>query len=383
MLADKNSCTGCGTCAASCHLNCITMQTDQEGFRYPEINTSCCVSCRKCEAACPVLNKFPAQEVHQAYGVKHKDDHIRNGSSSGGVFPALASFALNNGGAVCGAVYTDTFNVEHRLIEDVSEIPKMQGAKYTQSCTEHLFRQMRNILEEGRWLLFIGTPCQTAGFRKYLGKKYDKLILVDMICHGVPSPVAWKKYLEHRIEKDSKNSGIAAINQRDKSSGWSRYRYSMRIDYKNGSTYCVPQYQDPYMRGFVNNLYLRPSCAQCSFKGTERCADITLGDYWGVWEQHPEFDDDRGVSLVMVNTEKGLYFWNRIRDNLEVLPVSNPEALTHNQSAQKSSPEHPKRSEFFTRVKNADFDKLVGELLSGVPEKKRPIRELIRKLIKI
>lgn len=382
MLTDYSLCTGCGACAAKCPLNCIIMKSDQEGFRYPVIDSVRCISCKKCEAVCSVLNTPPAQVVRQAYGVKHKDDCLRNTSSSGGVFPALAAFVLEKGGAVCGAAYTEDFSVEHQIIESISDIRKLQGAKYAQSYTEHLFPVIRRILESDRWLLFVGTPCQTTGLHAYLGKDHDKLILVDMICHGVPSPCVWKKYLGYRIEKDTNNSNILHINQRDKASGWSRYRYSLKIDYADGKTYCSPQSEDPYMRGFVNNLFLRPSCAQCQFKGVHRCADLTLGDYWGVWEQYPEFDDNKGVSLVLINTQKGAYLWNLITNNLNIVPVDSDEALAKNPSALYSSEPHPKRNEFFARVETADFEKLVSELFFGKAERRYSIRNLLRKIIK-
>ncbi len=380
MLAEKSICTGCGACAASCPLNCIEMRTDPEGFRYPLIDVACCVSCRKCESVCPVLNKQILKGEPQAYGVKHIDENIRKGSSSGGVFPALASFVLTNGGAVCGAGYTDNFEVEHKIVEDASDICKLQGAKYAQSRAEHLFPEIRSILEANRWMLFVGTPCQVAGLMSYLGKDYDKLILVDMICHGVPSPLVWQKYLSYRKKTDSKNARIVYINQRDKGSGWSKYRYSLRIDYSDGKTYCAPQSEDPYMRGFVNNLYLRPSCAQCRFKGLERCSDLTLGDFWGVWEQHPEFDDNKGTSLVMVNTEKGASCWKNIKGNMDVIAVDARAALRQNPSAYNSSAPHPKRDAFFDKMGSADFDKLVSELLFGTPEKRYSLRNILRKI---
>ncbi len=381
MLADKNICTGCGACAASCPLNCIEMQSDRERFQYPQIDTTRCISCHKCEAVCPVLNKLPVQAAPQAYGVQHKDNHLRSASSSGGVFPALATFVLDEGGAVCGAGYTDNFEVEHQIIENTSDICKLQGAKYAQSCAEHLFPEIRSILEANRWMLFVGTPCQIAGLKSYLGKDYDKLILADMICHGVPSPLAWQKYLAYRIKKDAEKARIIAVNQRDKVSGWSKYRYSLRIDYSNGNSYSVPQSEDPYMRGFVNNLYLRPSCAQCQFKGLNRCSDFTLGDFWGVWEQYPEFDDDKGTSLVMVNTEKGASCWENIKSDMDVIAVDAQAALRQNPSAYNSSVPHAKRNVFFDKRGNSDFDKLVSELLFGTPEKRYSLRNILRKII--
>lgn len=376
------NCTGCGACAAGCPVQCIEMQVDREGFRYPQLDTSRCISCQKCENVCPVIRKSPPQAQPRAYAVKHRDDAVRIRSSSGGVFPALAEFVLTNGGAVCGAVYAEDFSVVHQIAEDAAGTQKMQGAKYAQSRTEHLFAEIRRILEAGQWLLFVGTPCQVAGVKAFLGKDYEKLILVDMICHGVPSPKAWEKYLRYRRGKDAGDAAISAINQRDKCSGWSNYGYSVRIDYQNGKTYCAQQSKDVYLQGFVNNLYLRPSCAQCPFKGNLRCSDLTLGDYWGVWEQYPQADDNKGVSLVLVNTQKGAAYWGRIGEALDSFPVDLQVALAQNPSAVNSSAPHEKRDLFFERMDTCEFDVLVSGLLFGAPKKQSLLRRILRKIRK-
>lgn len=376
------NCTGCGACAAGCPVQCIEMQVDREGFRYPQLDTSRCISCQKCENVCPVIRKSPPQTQPQAYAVKNRDDAVRIRSSSGGVFPALAEFMLANGGAVCGAVYDEDFSVVHQIAEDAAGTQKMQGAKYAQSRTEHLFAEIRRILEAGQWLLFVGTPCQVAGVKAFLGKDYEKLILVDMICHGVPSPKAWEKYLRYRRGKDAGDAAISAINQRDKCSGWSNYGYSVRIDYQNGKTYCAQQSKDVYLQGFLNNLYLRPSCAQCPFKGNVRCSDLTLGDYWGVWDQYPQADDNKGVSLVLVNTQKGAAYWGRIGEALDAFPVDLQAALAQNPSAVNSSAPHEKRDLFFERMDTCEFDVLVSGLLFGAPKKQNLLRRILRKIRK-
>ena len=376
------NCTGCGACAAGCPVQCIEMQVDREGFRYPQLDTSRCISCQKCENVCPVIRKSPPQAQPQAYAVKNRDDAVRIRSSSGGVFPALAEFVLTNGGAVCGAVYDEDFSVVHQIAEDAAGTQKMQGAKYAQSRTEHLFSEIRRILEAGQWLLFVGTPCQVAGVKAFLGKDYEKLILVDMICHGVPTPKAWEKYLRYRRGKDAGDAAISAINQRDKCSGWSNYGYSVRIDYQNGKTYCAQQSKDVYLQGFVNNLYLRPSCAQCPFKGNVRCSDLTLGDYWGVWDQYPQADDNKGVSLVLVNTQKGAAYWGRIGEALDAFPVDLQAALAQNPSAVNSSAPHEKRDLFFERMDTCEFDVLVSGLLFGAPKKQSLLRRVLRKIRK-
>jgi coenzyme F420-reducing hydrogenase beta subunit len=318
----------------------------------------------------------------KAYGAKHKKESVRSNSSSGGVFYALASSVLTRGGAICGAAYTDDFAVEHQLIQNAADMIKLQGAKYAQSCTEHLFPQLQSILEADRWLLFVGTPCQVAGLRMFLGKEYDKLVLVDMICHGVPSPMIWRKYLDYRAKQDLEKAKIVSINQRDKGTGWSKYRYSIRIEYESGNSYSSRQSEDPYMMGFVNNLYLRPSCSQCQFKGSNRCSDSTLGDFWGVWEQHPQFDDDKGVSLVFINTEKGAQLWDDLQGDLVTMAVSCEEALLQNPSALYSAEPHPMRNEFFRRHDGADFEKLVSALLFGTSESKHFLRNLMRRIFK-
>ena len=376
------NCTGCGSCAAGCPVQCIEMQADLEGFRYPQIDAARCISCQKCEKMCPVIRSAPAQAQPQAYAVKHRDDEVRIRSSSGGVFPALAELVLADGGVVCGAVYADDFSVVHQITENAAGIEKMQGAKYAQSRTEHLFSEIRRILEAGRWLLFVGTPCQVAGLKAFLGKDYEKLILVDTICHGVPSPEAWERYLRYRREKDAGDAAISTINQRDKCSGWSNYGYSVRIDYQNGKTYCTQQNKDIYLQGFVNNLYLRPSCAQCLFKGNARCADLTLGDYWGVWDQYPQADDNKGVSLVLVNTQKGAAYWERIGEALDAFPVDLQAALAQNPSAVSSSAPHEKRDLFFERMAACEFGPLVSELLFGASQKQSLLGRILRKIRK-
>jgi len=382
MLISRNLCTGCGACAVSCPQNCIEMLADQEGFRYPEIDLERCISCHRCEQVCPMLNKKAPQADTQAFAVRHMDEDIRRRSSSGGVFPALASSVIENSGVVCGAVYTENFTVEHVIIETVSEISRLQGAKYAQSKAEHLFPVIRNMLDVGRMVLFSGTPCQVAGLSAYLNKAYDNLLLVDMICHGVPSPLVWSKYLGFRSAKDAGNAKIASVNQRDKQSGWSKYRYSISIAYENGAWYSSPQSSDMFMRGFVNNLYLRPSCAQCQLKGIQRNADITLGDYWGVWDQHPDFDDDKGISVALVHTAKGMEFWQKIGCCVDAVPISTQEAVKQNPSALESAMPHQNREQFFNLMDSSDFDGLVSALLLGQETKRNSLKSMIKKLLK-
>lgn len=350
MLPAKNLCSGCGACAAACPKKCIKMTADNEGFRYPIIEQAHCVSCKVCEQACPVTSPPRLSKETLAVAAQNQNETIRMESSSGGVFSALAEYVLAKGGLVCAAIYDENQIVSHIIIDKPDRIGAMRSAKYAQSKSENCFSRIKKGLQENMYVLFAGTPCQTAGLSQYLGKKYKTLILVDMICHGVPSPKVWEKYLRERQTSDAPQSGFQSINLRNKETGWSRYSYSVKIQYQNGVKYQRPQGQDWFMRGFVQNLYLRPSCSQCSFKGIERCSDLTLGDCWGIWDIAPEFDDNRGTSLLLIHSETGKQAWDNISSEFRTYSLSIDQAVAQNPSAIYCSIPHPKRESFFNAL---------------------------------
>lgn len=347
MLPVKNLCSGCGACAAACPKNCIEMTADSEGFRYPIIEQAQCVSCQTCETVCPIISPPHLSQETTAVAAQSQNNVIRKESSSGGVFSALAEYVLTKGGLICAAIYDEKQRVSHIIIDKPDGIRAMCGAKYAQSRAENCFSRIKKELQEDRYVLFVGTPCQTAGLSQYLGRTYETLILVDMICHGVPSPKVWEKYLRERQASDAPQSEFQNINLRDKESGWSRYSYSVKIQYRNGVVYQMPQGQDWFMRGFVQNLFLRPSCSQCSSKGIERCSDLTLGDCWGIWDIAPEFDDNRGTSLVLIHSKKGQQLWDNISSGFRTCSLSTDQAIAQNPSAVSSSVPHPNREQFF------------------------------------
>lgn len=350
MLNIKDKCTGCGVCAVSCPTKSIGMMENKEGFRFPSIDNNTCIECHLCERMCPVLNDVVISSNTSAYAVKNKCNDVRRLSSSGGVFSVLAESILTDGGIICAAKYDEKFLVTHGICDSVDMLSKYRGAKYAQSQAERYFPDIKEKLDYGRAVMFVGTPCQVAALVSYLGKDYPKLYLVDMICHGVPSPKVWKKYLSERCSLDGNNLNVEQVNFRSKSTGWSRYGYSVEIFYQSGERYSVCQSEDPFMKGFTSNLYLRKSCSQCKFKGIERCSDFTLGDYWGIWEQYPEFDDNNGVSVLLIHSEKGREKWECIAHHFELKEVSVEEAVQFNPSALKNSFPHPMRNEFFKRL---------------------------------
>lgn len=351
MLPAKNMCSGCGSCAAICPQRCIKMTEDSEGFRYPIIEQTQCVFCHTCDAACPVILPPRLSQRTMAIAAKNKNTFIREESSSGGVFSALANYVLTNGGLVCAAVYDEGQSVNHILIDCSDELGAMRGAKYAQSRSEICFPRIEKELQGNRYVLFVGTPCQTAGLSRYLGEPYEKLILVDMICHGVPSPKVWETYLRERQMLDAPKSEIQNINLRSKETGWSQYSYSVKIQYRNGMEYKMTQGQDWFMRGFVQNLYLRPSCSQCSFKGIERCSDLTLGDCWGIWDIAPEFDDNQGTSLLLIHSRTGQQLWDNVSSEFFTCSLSTDQSIAQNPSAIYSSVPHPKRAQFFDALR--------------------------------
>lgn len=382
MLAEKKLCMGCGSCAATCSHHCISMNEDKEGFLYPYIDYSKCVSCGLCQKACPILTNKKKQ-VYQtiSFAAQNRNKKIRENSSSGGVFLALALDVVKQGGAICAAKYSKNFEVIHDIATSKEQLFDYCGAKYAQSRLGQCFTKIKELLCQKRKVLFVGTPCQVAGLRAYLKHPNDNLILVDMICHGVPSPLVWKKYLKERNQLDSKESIIKVVNLRDKSTGWSNYNYSVRFEYQNGDMYLVQQNNDRFMQGFIANLYLRPSCSNCKFKGIDRCSDITLGDYWGVWNHYPEFDDNGGTSLVMIHSKKGLEIWKGISNNFRTLEISNEQAVQYNPSAVESS-------SFDENVRTAFFKgflrgQKVSDLVPGILLKKNKDKmSIILKLLK-
>ena len=382
-LPNHEACTGCGSCAAVCPKGCIQMTADDEGFFYPQIDQDQCVDCKKCESACAVLHPPKVGDTAQIHAAQNMDSVIRQESSSGGVFTALAELFIRKGGAVCAAVYNEDFSVEHKIAFTVEEIAPMRGAKYVQSYAGHLFQQLKQLLANGRPLMFVGTPCQCAGLRAYLGQEHENLLLVDMICHGVPAPSVWKAYLARRRALDAEGSEIAAINLRDKSTGWSKYAYSVKFQYTDGRVYSVQQGQDPYMRGFVGDLYLRPSCSHCSFKGINRCSDLTLADCWGIWDSHPAFDDNKGTSLVLLQSPKGRTMWQRVSDQFQCVTLSAEAVAQCNPSAVTSATPHDLREEFFARLRAGEpVDELIwAVLLPPTPPRQGIIKRVLNRIL--
>lgn len=347
-LASNHLCTGCTACASVCPKACIVMSADDDGFRYPMIDESACVGCGLCEKVCPVLGDSRPDHKPTAWAAMSRDTGIRLESSSGGIFTELARHILAQGGAVFGAVYGEDFRVEHHCAETEADLSPMRGAKYAQSDLDGIFSNIKHRLDQGQRVLFSGTPCQVEGLLSFLRKPCENLVTLDFVCHSVPSPLAWQEYI-HSL------GDVQTINLRAKDTGWSRYGYCHRIGNSRGEIRLIPNSDSLYMKLFVGNYITRHSCAHCRFKGYARRSDLTIGDFWGVWDSHPDMDDDRGTSVVLVQSEQGKVLWDAVRPGMIVRQVSLQDAAAQNPAMLESSPEAQDRDTVMTRIRSGDL----------------------------
>lgn len=355
-ISDKKLCSGCTACASICPVNCISMEKDEEGFLYPAVDKSRCIKCGLCEKICPILNKqVDTKQKPRAYALVHKDLDIRMKSSSGGAFSLLADYVLDKGGVVFGASFDEKFNVCHTYIENKEDLQKLRASKYVQSDMGNSFKKAKELLDNGKLVLFTGTACQIGGLKSYLRKDYDNLITQDLICHGVPSPLVWEKYLEYRYSKA--HAKIQEISFRDKHLGW--LLFSMRMKFANNKTYRKSHITDPMFIMFLFNKCLRPCCYACSFKTITRQCDITLADFWGVNSVCKKLNDNKGVSLVLIHTKKGEEIFNAIKDKANYLEVPFDKAVAHNEMYTKSVSEKKVRAKFFKDLSRLPFNKMI------------------------
>ncbi|MCD7894894.1 MAG: Coenzyme F420 hydrogenase/dehydrogenase, beta subunit C-terminal domain [Erysipelotrichaceae bacterium] len=294
----------------------------------------------------------------------NNDEEIRLISSSGGIYYLLASKILDYGGSVYSTCYSNDLKAEFKKIENIKDLKLSCGSKYMPSSLGDTFSSIKKELNSNRIVLFVGLPCQCQGLKSYIGNSNilnefkDNLILIDLVCHGVPSSKAWESY-----SKSLKNRGfnISKVNMRNKSSGWRRYCFHLVSI--NGKNVYESHGKNLYMKGFISDIYLRPSCNDCNFKGVNRNVDITLGDYWGIQNIHPEMDDDKGTSLVLVHTEKGLELYRSISDKISYISTPIEEAIKHNTAIVESAKLNNNRADFFVRLsKGEDFMNIVNDL---------------------
>ena len=401
QIVNKEDCVGCGACVQRCPKECIVLREDAEGFLYPEADASRCVDCGLCEKVCPVLHPGEAREPLMACAAVNGDEAVRRSSSSGGVFTALALETIGRGGVVFGARFDERWEVVHGWTETADGLGAFRGSKYVQSRMGECYREAESFLKSGREVLFSGTPCQVAGLRRYLRREYAGLRTVDFICHGVPSPGVWRDYLKEEVARqcDGKNTvSPAPISERDallegvsfrnKAWGWKKFSFSLSLSLpggqgtKNSVFLCELLTENAYLRGFLSDLYLRPSCHACPTKCLRSGSDLTVGDYWGVCAVHPELDDDGGVSVVLVNTARGQEMIGGL-NGVRLTPTRYGDVVRFNPALERSARVPAGRETFFSRWQGGEsFRSVVLDLtrLSASRRLKVTLRNLLERV---
>ena len=346
-------CCGCGACYNKCPVGAISMQENEEGFLAPVIDESKCTNCGLCVKSCPSLNvQYNNTDKPECYAAM-ADDEIRMKSSSGGIFTLLAEYILDKGGYVCGAAFDDNWDVHHIIIDNKNDLDKLRGSKYVQSNTENCYKQIKKLLDEDKYVLFSGCPCQVAGLYAFLGKNYEKLYTIDILCHGSPSPGVWQKYLTENFNKND----IEKINFRDKNKiGWSCSHCT--ISMRNGEDIVT----DDYTKLFHLSINLRKSCYDCNYSKKPRPADITLGDFWGISDHIKGLNDGKGLSFVLINNDKGKFFFNEIADKTKKWDINL--LKDYNNGHQKYGLQmHPQREQFFRLMKKYRYNQAKNIIL--------------------
>ena len=379
-IVDNSKCCGCHACFNICPKGAIKMIEDDKGFKYPIIDEKKCINCGLCEKVCPILNAKKNEYEKKVYAIINKNESERINSSSGGIFILLAKTIINKGGIVFGAAFDDDFKVKHICIDTIDDIYKLQGSKYVQSEIKDTYKKVKKFLEQDKYVLFTGTSCQIEGLKTYLIKDYDKLYTQDIICHGVPSPKVWQKYLEY--QKENNNENIRSISFRNKDNGWSLFRTKILFDNK---IYSKSLSDDIFMKAFLRNTCLRSSCYNCSFKNDYRNSDITLADFWGVKSAHPNLFDDKGTSVVIINSKKGEELFNHIKSYCIYEESKMDYIYKFNPAYLKSAIKDKKYDQFFQNIDNMQFDILVKKCVSQdslFSKCKNRIKRVIKKCIR-
>lgn len=381
---NRNLCCGCEACKEICPVNCITMEYDSEGFLFPVVDKEKCINCNKCVNVCSIFSerknlneKIKNTEVFAAW---NKDEKIRKESSSGGIFSLLAENTLNNNGIVIGAMFNENNVVEHNFVNNIKDLYKLRGSKYVQSSTNGMYSLTKKYLEEGKEVLYSGTPCQIEGLYKFLNKKYENLITCGIVCHSVPSPQIFSdylKYLESKYKSKAKN-----IFFRKKTKGWRNSNFC--VEFENKNIFEESIYKNYFFQGFGSCLYSRRSCYSCKYKLN---SDIIIGDFWGIELSKPEIDDNKGISLVVSTSEKGKETLKKIENKSEYFISNLENAILKNPNILNPSYENSARKDFYSDYNRLGFEGIINKYLETDKKKLtfsnflyRAKRKIVRKL---
>lgn len=356
-IKDKSNCTGCHACMCICPRKCIEMREDPQGFRYPYVDKVKCIECGLCESVCHMKKDVHTIDGSSAFAAINKDESERMRSSSGGIFIETAKWVISRGGSVYGAALNTDNEVTHIRVTDSEHLSRLQTSKYVQSIIGNAYFDAKRDLEDGMDVLFTGTPCQIGGLKSFLKKDYENLFCQDIMCHGVPSPKLWRKYLEEL------NIGrIKEIRFRDKSEGWSHYHVTIEGE----KAIMFDEFnKNEFMRAFIADASLRPSCYNCHYKNMHYEGDYLLADFWGISEVCPEMDDDKGVSLIIINNPKGERLINEIKAKLDIKKVDIDKALSNNDAAINGAAMNEKNIALFDNIDKMTVHQIVEKYIRG------------------
>ena len=384
QIQDKSKCCGCCACVDVCAHHAITLKTDIEGFWYPEVDKDKCVDCGLCEKVCPELHildlkKNDFEKPAHTIAAINKNMSVRWDSTSGGAFSALADVMYAQGGYVSGAVYNDDFSVSNYISNNQEDLKRLRSSKYLQSKAEGLYKQIRDLLRNGEKVLACGTPCQMAALRSFLRKDYDNLTIVDFICRGVNSPKVYRKYLDSLERKYG--GKVVYVKAKNKELGWRNL--TRKVVFDNGKVYYGVLMDDDFRRGYHTNVFCRPSCYHCQYKGFPRMADITIADYWGIENVDKNLDNNIGTSMILLNSKKGIEYFEQAKEKFEWKETRFESILPGNIALRKPiQPAKIDRKAFFEDLDNGTFDDVVNKYFPKNNINSLSLKQRIKNVIK-
>ena len=366
-IADRKHCTGCGACADACPLSCISMELSEEGFLFPSVDESRCVGCDVCGKVCHVLDPPEKRTPEKAFAAWSMDDSVRKSSSSGGVYSVLGEYVLGKGGVISGCRFDCDMVLKHELCDQPGGTVRFRGSKYVQCYTDGIYPKIKELLANGRTVLFVATPCQVAGLLTYLGHPYETLITCDLVCHGIPSQKIFRSYLErHHLSPDLERSVIAFRDLK----GWGDFY--IRISEQGDVKWCSDDANNEFIRAFLSGYDYNEACYACPYACMERTGDLTLADFWGLGKNIPfNGDPSKGCSLILVNTEKGRNLLHSVKDKLFLEERTLEEARTGNGQLRNPAQRQPMRDTFY----KMDWAEIAPKINYGKPS---PLRKLLR-----
>lgn len=373
QLAAHDRCTGCGACSSGCPKGAIRMAPDREGFLYPEV-TDGCVQCGHCAHVCPVQKQREHRTAPQVFAVWSRDESVRQASTCGGAFSALAEYVLEGGGVVFGAALDENLRVVHTAVKNVHDLSRLRGMKPVQSDTGDAYQQVRLYLDQGRQVLFSGTPCQVDGLYRYLREHPERLLTCDVACGGVCSPGVWAQLVKSMAYV--KQHRPTAVEFCGKLTGDRERRF--RVKFEGGGRYDAPMGKCELGRGIARRLFMRPACHRCAYATTDRPGDVTLGDFSG-GSFAPE-EKKSGVSMLLINTAKGAQVFDMLPLERQHRTLEEAEACC---AALREPPMAPaEREKFFHAMEQLPFQQVRARFLSALQHQSGGVAERLRGLLR-